>query len=344
MQQYYDGTEVLSMQDLDGNKPEIIMVTSNKTGGKTTYFSRLCVNKFKKAKSKFMLLYRFNYELDDICDKFFKDIKSLFFCNDTMTSKERCRGIYHELFLNDEPCGYAIALNNADQIKKMSHLFSDTDRMFMDEFQSETNRYCTDEVKKFRAIHTAVARGQGKQVRFVPVYMCANPVTILNPYFVAMGISDRLRDDTRFLRGHGFILEQGFVKSASEAQKQSAFNRAFGDDDFNAYQGQAVYLNDSKAFVEKPTGEGKYIATLKYKGQLYSIKEYPELGYLYCDDKADATFKYKLSVTTEDHAVNFVMLRRNDFFITTMRYFFQHGAFRFKNLRCKEVILNILAY
>lgn len=47
---YYDGTKLLSLTDLDGKQPEILMVTTNRTGGKTTYFGRLCVNKFKKDK------------------------------------------------------------------------------------------------------------------------------------------------------------------------------------------------------------------------------------------------------------------------------------------------------
>lgn len=93
--------------------------------------------------------------------------------------------------------------------------------MFFDEFQSETNHYCNDEIRKFLSIHTSIARGNGEQIRYVPVYMCANPVSIINPYYVEMGISERLNDDTRFLRGDGFVLEQGYVESASEAQKQS---------------------------------------------------------------------------------------------------------------------------
>ena len=44
-----------------------------------------------------------------------------------------------------------------------------------------SNHYCDNEVRKFISIHTSIARGGGKQVRYVPVYMIANPVTILNP-------------------------------------------------------------------------------------------------------------------------------------------------------------------
>lgn len=344
MGQHYDGTKLLSLNDLDGNKPEIVMVTSNKTGGKTTYFSRLLINRFLDTGSKFMLLYRFNNELDEVQDKFFKETKRLFFPDKNMESKRRSKGIYHDLYLDGTHCGYAVALNSAEHIKKMSHLFSDTDRMFMDEFQSEYNRYCPMEVEKFRAIHTAVARGQGKMVRFVPVYMASNPITILNPYFIAMGISDRLREDTKFLRGHGYVLEQAYVKAAGEAQTDSAFNRAFGADHINAYQSQAVYLNDNKAFVERPEGRGRYLATIKYNGWDYSFKEYGDLGIIYCDDKADKTFPTKLCLSTDDHNINYIMLKANDIFWSNMRFFFQKGCFRFKNLRCKQMVLRALSY
>lgn len=341
---YYDGTKLLSMKDINGKTPEIFMCTSNRTGGKTTYFGRLAVNKFLKYQKKFGLTYRFNYELDDICDKFYKDIGSLFFNGYEMTTKRRASGLFHELFLNDVSCGYAFALNGADQIKKYSHLFSDVDIMLFDEFQSETNHYCPDEVKKFISLHTSVARGQGKQVRYVPVYMMSNPVSIINPYYVAMGISNRLKDDTKFLRGDGFVLEQGFNESASVAQKESGFNRAFAGNEYVAYSSEAVYLNDSKAFIDRPVGNSRYICTLRYHGVDYGVKEYSELGIIYCDDKADRTFRTRITVTTEDHNINYVMLKRNDFFLSNLRVLFERGCFRFKDLRCKEAVLTALSY
>ena len=341
---YYDGTKLLSMKDINGNKPEIYMCTTNRTGGKTTYFGRLCVNRFLNKGEKFGLIYRYNYELDDITDKFFKDIGSLFFPNMTMTSKRRASGIFHELFLDEKSCGYAFSLNSADQIKKYSHLFNDIERMLFDEFQSETNHYCTDEVKKLLSVHTSVARGQGEQVRYVPVYMLSNPVSIINPYYVEMGISERLRDDTRFLRGDGFVLEQGYVDSASKAQKESGFNRAFSKNSYVAYSSECVYLNDNKSFIEKPTSKGRYLATLKYKGTDFGIREFPEGGIIYCDDKPDSTFNLKITVTTDDHEINYVMLKRNDFFLSNLRWYFERGCFRFKDLRCKEAVLKALSY
>lgn len=341
---YYDGTKLLSMKDINGDKPEIYMCTSNRTAGKTTYFSRLLVNKWKRGEGKFCLVYRYNYELDDCAEKFYKDIRTLFFPGTEMTSRRRAKGVYHELFIDGISCGYAISLNNADAIKKYSHLFSDVNRMFYDEFQSETNHYCPDEIRKLLSVHTTIARGQGKQIRYVPLYMCANPVSIINPYYVEMGISERLKADTHFLRGVGFVLEQGFNKSASEAQQESGFNRAFARNSYVAYSAECVYLNDNQAFIEKPGGKSKYLATLRYKGVDYGLREYGEAGVIYCDDRPDGTYPSRISVTTDDHNINYVMLKSNSLFLGNMRFYFERGCFRFKNLKCKEVVLKALSY
>ena len=344
MKKYYDGTKLLSMLDLNGKKPEIYMCTTNRTGGKTTYFGRLCVNRFLDKGEKFGLIYRYNYELDDVADKFFKDLKGLFFPDKTMTAKKRAKGIFQELFINDKSCGYAIALNSSDSIKKYSHLFSDITRMIFDEFQSESNHYCTDEITKFLSVHTSIARGQGEQVRYVPVFMLANQVSIINPYYVAMGICNRLNTETKFLRGDGYVLEQGFIESASDSQKESGFNRAFKKNKYVAYSSENVYLNDNYSFIEKPTGKSRYICTLKYKGNDFGVKEFAESGFVYCDDKPDLTFPMKITVTTDDHSINYVMLKRNDFFLSNLRYLFERGCFRFKDMKCKEAILNALSY
>ena len=341
---YYDGTKLLSMKDINGNTPEIYLCTTNRTGGKTTYFGRLLVNKFLKGQGKFCLVYRYNYELEDCADKFFKDIGKLFFTGHDMQSKKKAKGVYHELFLDDVGCGYAISLNSADTLKKYSHMFSDVQRMFFDEFQSETNHYCTDEIRKLLSVHTSIARGQGKQIRYVPLYMCANPVSLINPYYTEMGIADRLKSDTRFLKGDGFVLEQGFNESASLAQQESGFNRAFVKNQYVAYSAQCVYLNDSQAFIEKPQGRSLYIATLKYMGTEYGVREFADSGLVYCDDKPDVTFPTRIRVTTADHEVNFVMLKRNMGLIDLLRFYFDHGCFRFKNLKCKEVVLKALSY
>lgn len=342
---YYDGTKLLSLLDLKNKKPEIYLCTTNRTGGKTTFFGRLCINKFIKNNSKFMLLYRFKYQTSDLGGSFYKDIGSLFFQGHEFSTKNRNKGVYQELFFDGVSCGYATSLSAADAIKNVSHMFSDVDRILMDEFQSETNHYASNEVQNLISIHTSVARGQYKQVRYVPVYMCANAVTLLNPYYAALGISSRLSTETKFLRGNGYVLEQGYVETASRAQRESAFNQAFcKTQKYVDYASENVYLNDSTAFIEKPKGAGKYVVTLRYKNKHFAIREFINQGVIYCDNRPDMSFPYKLAVTTDDHAINYVMLKNNDILVSSMRFFFERGAFRFRDLECKEAIFAMLSY
>lgn len=349
---YYDGTKLLSLKDIDGRTPEIYMCTTNRTGGKTTYFNRMVVRRFLKNGSKFCLLYRFNYELDNVEEKFFKDIQGLFFSNYSMVSENMCKGKIKKLYLGTDPndmqfmkeCGYAICLNDADVIKKNSHFFSDVDCILFDEFQSETNKYCADEVKKFLSIHTSIARGQGEQRRYVPVYMISNQVSLINPYYVSMGIAKRLNNETKFLKGRGFVLEQGFIETASRAQKESGVFRAFESEEYTKFSSENIYLNDNFAFIDTPKDRGKYLCTIKYNGDEYGIIQYPDKGIIFCNSKADSTFPLKLAVTTDDHNVNYVLLKNYQLIFTQLRYYFERGCFRFKDLKCKEAVLTAISY
>ena len=340
---YYDGTKLLSLKDINGNTPEIYICSTNRSAGKTTYFNRWFVKRFLEHDEKFMLLYRFDYELSDIADKFFKEIKALFYPDLVMTAKKMSRGVYHALYINDKSCGYAVAINKADNIKKLSHLFSDVQRILFDEFQSESNHYCPNELVKFQSIHTSVARGGGDQVRYVPVYMLANNVSMLNPYYVALNISSKLTK-AKFLRGDGFVIEQGFNKEVSDKQKKSGFNRAFSESQYVKYSTENIYLNDNLAFIDKPDGKSNYLCTLKYGGVNYAVREYPENGIIFCDKNADNSFKFKVTIDTKDHEINYIMLKRNDLLLSSLRWYFERGLFRFKDLQCKEVILKALSY
>lgn len=341
---YYDGGQLLSQMDINGQKPEIYMCTTNNSAGKSTWFCRWLIKRFKEHKEQFMLVYRFTYELDGVEDQFFGGIKELFFPEDEMTAKKRDKGIYTELFLNGELCGYAVALNLADQIKKKSHLFNHVARMFMDEFQSETSHYCQNEVEKLVAIHKAVARGGGSQSRYVPIFMCANPVSILNPYYNALGIATRLNKNVHFLKGDGWVLEQGFNESASKALSESAFNRAFAGSKYMAYSTQGVYLNDNDTFVEKLSGKSRYLLTVIIGGSEYAIREYPEYGYIYCDQGVDKNFPMKIAINTGEHTSTTQLVAKTNPMILTLRKYFDAGLFRFKNLKCKEAVLKMLAY
>lgn len=350
---FYDGTKLLSLKDINGNPPEIYICTSNRQAGKTTYFSRLLFNRFLKGKGKFILIYRNQNELCAIDDKFFNDIKPLFFSEYVMMSKPLVPQKIIELFTKKETddknawvsCGYAVALRSAPKLKPYSHLLTDATSMLFDEFQPEGNEYLPHEIDNFISLHTTVARGKGKQTRYVPVFLVSNAVTILNPYYSALGISDRLNKDTKFLRGVGFVMESAYNESASNALKSSGFAQAFSNTNYISYaSGQAVYLNDKLAFIEKPKGQSRYLATLAFEGEMFAVREYTEQGIIYVDDSPDASYPLKIAVSSDDHDVNWILLENSAIFIWRIRTLFEHGACRFKNLQSKRALLKLISY
>lgn len=343
MNTFYNGTKLLSLKDKNNKTPEIYICTTNRSAGKTTYFNRLLVNRFIKYNKKFACLFRYNYELFDCHSKFFKEIKTLFFSEYEMTSKSRAKGLFYELYLNDKLCGFALSLNAAEQYKKYSHFFSDIDAILFDEFQSEFGKYLSNEINLFHSIHATIARGDGKQIRYVAVYLVGNPITLINPYYTALNIPNMLQYNTKFLRGNGFVLEQGFNTSANKAQKSSSFNRAFESSAYNAYLSEGIYLKDNLAFIDNPSKITKYICTIKFENKYFAIKECANDGFIYCDTKVDHSFPIKIAITTEDHAINYVMINKNSFLINNLRTLFSYGAFRFKNLECKEAIIKLLS-
>lgn len=344
---YYDGTKLLSMKDINGNRPEVYLVTSNRTAGKTTFFRRMEINRFKKKGLKFAELVRYGSDLKYAEERIFKDVGSLFFPGMKMTAQKGIENTYVELFLDEEPCGYVIAINNARKIKEVSHILSDTSSIFFDEFQAMDSRYCPDELMKFKDIHMSLARGHGEQRRYLPVYMCANTVSLINPYFTALDISHRLRDDTKFLKGDGFVMEQNYNENASKAIKASGFAKAFSNDKtdkyFN-YASEAVYLEDNKAFIDKPSGKNSYKATIKYNGRNYGVREYYEEGIVYVDSSPDLSYPVKIVTTTDDHQINYVMLKKSSVFINDLRFYFEKGVVRFEDLTCKEAFLKTVSY
>ena len=76
MDLFYNGSKLLSLMDLDGERPTFYMAMTNRSGGKSTWFYRLVMKRFLLHNKKFALLYRFKNELCGISAKFFKDYPS----------------------------------------------------------------------------------------------------------------------------------------------------------------------------------------------------------------------------------------------------------------------------
>ena len=298
---YFEAKPVESFKDANGNVPEILLVDGNRTGGKTTAFSRMLVNDFLEKGKKFFIVYRYKNDMKDIAEAFFKDIKGLFFPEHDMTSKVHANGTFIELFIDKKSCGYCSSLTMASKIKRYSHIFSDVSQMFFDEYQDENGFYLTDEVEKLISLHTTIARGQGQAVRFVPLYMCSNSISIFNPYYVALGITSKINSNTKVYKGDGFVLLRLTIKDVAEAQKSSSFNRAFQNSNYMQSSIDNAFLNDDKFNVKKQSPSGSAIFTFICDGKMYSVYHLKSDS-LYVSEGGDSTIQPCFGVYYRDRS------------------------------------------
>lgn len=341
--EYYNPEKILNMKDLDGETPSIYLITTNRSAGKTTSFLKKFLHDFNKYGYQVVLVYRYSYELN-ACADIFKDVLTLYpEYGETMKGFSHAKGLFYEMVLDDKTFGYAVALSNPDALKKYSPIFADVEYMLFDEFQSEKGKYLQKEVQLIQSIYLTIARGGGKQSRDVKLFMLGNMVSIMNPYFINFDIHKRLKDNTNFMRGHGWIAEFGFNKSASEAIKKNGFFKAFAKQDYMSYSTEKVYLHDADIFIEKPKGRAKYICTIVHDGTSFGVREYFDEGVLYISHKPDNSCKQVITFKASDHNQQTIMLSHYSYLWKNIRDAFNNGYLRFDDMKAKSAIFDILS-
>lgn len=341
--EYYNGTKLLNQRDKDGNKPELYMCLSNRSDGKTTYFNRYFVNRYLKTEELFMLLHRYNYQATDSHKKFFTEIKELFFKNYKMTIKPMgaCKGV-HELFLNNHLCGFAAGLNASENIKDYSHLFSRVERMKMDEFISENDVYVHNEVAKLLSIHTSVARGKGKHRRYVPIYLLGNKVSVINPYFNDLGITENNLPNEGFFKGSGFVGEIHYNTEAAQDIAESGLIKAFKNNIYAQTLSKNEFMFDNNMFIEKMNlGNLNYMATLKLNRKKFALYGNTEL--LYISTAYDKRYPVKLTDSLDADGEGFENIRQYPAIMEQLETAIRQGYVRYESQICKNIFIKAIS-
>lgn len=342
--QYYNGTKLLSRKDLENNTPEIFVVVGNRGAGKSFFFKEFLLKKWLEKKEMFLDIVRYKYEVPDRVTAFYEDLTQEKYSDLEVDSKKMISGNATAHIINGELAGYTVALSSADTLRKYSSMFVHIQRMFFDEFQLEGMNYLPEEVNKIQSLHMSVARGGGKQSRYVPLYMASNVVSVINPYFYAWGFTNRINKDTKFLRGIGVVLEQCYNESAAKAAKQSAFNRAFQNSHYLDYAATNVALADNYAFIANVNEpDSYYMYTIVYEGKDFALWQNERLGILFVNRRIDYKRRNILTFKGADHDINRVLLMRMEDVVYRWRILFQQGCFRFSDLEAKQAFLDILS-
>ena len=347
---FYNGYKLLSRTDSNGNKPEIYIAASNRSAGKTTFYNGMALHRFLTKGKKFLLLYRRRYEITQAADGFFKDINKLFYPELIMEQQTGVKNVFERLLvhINAEKavkyeCGYATSISAAEQIKKFSHLLSDVDLILFDEAFPENDTYLKNEIDLFMSVHDSLARGNGEMSRYLPVIIIGNMINIYNPYYDALGIVDTLQISSNFTRGNGFVIEQAFNEISAQKHSDSAFHRALSSAAYNAASQQRSYINTSYDMIDSTVADtGRYILTIRYDDQYYSVR-YNEEGYFYyVSTTPDPKFKLKHAATQKDIAED-AIYDPSSTYRKVLRDRFRKNQVKFKNLKAKTAAVHFIS-
>lgn len=336
---FYDINPMLSKKDINGDTPSMRIITGNRAGGKTHAMEEYLLSSIRKKRvRKFALLCRYKYELDDLAEGFFATSAWMHPGMTYETARVYKTG-YSEIMLNGIHMGYGICIGAADNLKRLSGRFHDVDICIWDEFQREDERYLPREILQLNSVISTVSRGEGKKGRFVPFFMISNFISLLSPLLSALEIEKRLKSDTTYVRGEGFVFEQKIVLDALKEQAGNTASRALTRTQYLG--GSTVrYLNDRRDAIETPKGRYKYCENFSSEGNTYAILYFPDRKILHATKKVDSNFKICYSKDMEEIS-EFVLVPRH---ITMYRDYFYAGRFTFDSLEAKSALIKYISY
>lgn len=351
-EEHYDITKKMMKElDCNGQVPAFRIVCSATRGpGKSYSTSKMLFEEWLETGRKFILLTRFKGELGDIADGAMGGYISNEHPEYRIYEKIQMKGVFSRIYaergvgddIETSEIGWVIPLSAADQIKKISSLFSQDMPyyFYFDEFQPTDGRYLKNELDLVLSIYKSVARGDGSAIRPMEIIMCSNTISLQNPYFKGLGINRKAQNNTRFTRGDGWVYERCDVVGLKEAHASSAIERAMR---YHLEQkGSNDWILDDETLVCKPDGWGRslYYCTLYYLNDVIAVHRYAN-GLYYLDRKVDKTCDNIYNLTI-DGDLNLPMFKTSTMMSILQKEFFK-GNVRVAGGDIQQILIEIFA-
>ena len=280
---YYNYDRIISYNAL------LNVLIGSRGVGKTYGATKLVIKDFLKKKRQFIYLRRYKTELSKSMKKFFTEIiKNEEFPNHTFE-------VHGNTFLiNEEVAGYGVTLSTAQQLKSSN--FSDVYYIIFDEFLIESGQgyYLKDEVLAFLGLLETVGR-----MRDIKVFMLANAVTEVNPYFMFFDLALPYNNDIKLFKDGMILLQYLQNEAYIQAKKQTKFGRLVAGTEYEDYAIDNKFTDDNRVFIEKKTGQSKFSFSFIYKdirlgvwidydnGKIYVSNDFIENGFVFATTTAD---------------------------------------------------------
>jgi hypothetical protein len=286
-------------------------------GGKTFNTLKHCIEKYLKDGSEFIYLRRRQVHLDDACNgskgsgDLFADIRAKgYFPNNELKVVSDKSGGYN-FYCDGKVMGYGKALSTSagrrsaskPNVKRIMY-----DEFLIDDSTGSSERYLNhgNEMFLFNNFYETIARG-----RDIPVMFIGNAFSMVNPYFLELGIRIQDIQNNKVYKGKAWTVlfwkDEQFIAEREKTQ----FFQATKDTKFNEHAfGNTFYL-DRNDFIKKRPKDSEHQFSLVYLGKTYGVWVDWDKGAYYVSSKGANTSREKtISMSLADNKPNNVSIRR----------------------------------
>ena len=328
---YYNYDRIISYNAL------LNILIGSRGVGKTYGATKLVIKDFLKKRRQFIYLRRYKTELSKSMKKFFTEIiKNEEFPNHTFE-------VHGNTFLIDEEvAGYGVTLSTAQQLKSSN--FSDVYYIIFDEFLIESGQgyYLKDEVLAFLGLLETVGR-----MRDIKVFMLANAVTEVNPYFMFFDLALPYNNDIKLFKDGMILLQYLQNEAYIQAKKETKFGKLVAGTEYEDYAIDNKFTDDNRVFIEKKSGQSKFSFSFIYKDIRLGVWiDYDNGKMFVSNDYVDNGFVF--ATTTADHSPNTLLYSIakkyncwNSFIENYKLGNVYFESVKIKNI-CKDVIKNLI--
>ena len=331
---------------VDGSNATLMMIAGGRGIGKTYGAKEKVIKSALTKGTQFILLRRYKTELKVAKASFFNDLvaNGKFPKWDFRVQGDEAQAAHASTRDHEQrpwkTIGYFFALSTQITIKGSS--FPKVTKIIFDEFIIEKGslHYIdgNEEYAKFLNFYSTIDRGQDR----VKVYLLANSVSIMNPYFLA---NDIIPDQT----GEFAVIKDGFVcvhfPDAEEYQakfKQTKFGKYIHKhvESYADYASNNKFADNHDLNIGVRPPEAIYRFTLETPDATFSL--WKKSDEWYCEQKLPKDLQQRhFTLIPANASRNKTLLVRSDELMKILRAAYKQGRVTFDNPQTRNGFINV---